>query len=287
MEIHSVECPSCKKYFNSELGVCPFCGNIYTEEVQQPTKSGPERRKKNPAVWIVPLCAAAILIVAVSAILVVRFFVKSTDSDGNSDGNNSVADSASDVNDSNGAGDDNDSNDVSDVDNSNGASDVNDRSDVSDVNANNDVVEDPIVSVHKYDDMINMGVCCEMKNAPVEIQDHLTYYQKSIFFDLQEITCCNTIEEVKRHVDRYVDSALQSGFDENLLLEYEGRLYIVLGAKGYISHDYKNYQVIDDGDGRIVVKVTEYDSGDNPNGSDEFIMEKADENYRVIEVKKK
>ena len=287
MKIHSVECPACKKYFNSEFGVCPFCGNVYTEEVQQPTKPRPEGRKKNPAVWIVPLCAAVLLIVAVSAILVVWFFAKPTDSDGNSGGNISVTDSAGDVNDSNGASDDNDGNDVSDVDNSNAASDVNDRSDVSDVNANNDVVEDPIVSVQKYDNMMNIGVCCDLKDAPEEIRDHLTDYQKSVCWDVQEITCCKTTAEMKKHVDRYVDSALQWEFDEKMLLEYEGKMYIVLQAKGYTTHNYTDYEKINDGDGRVIVKTDSYHSGNYPGEYAEFIMEKTAENYRVLDVETK
>lgn len=86
-EIHSVECPSCKNYFNVEFGVCPFCGNIYTEEAQRSIMPKKEELKKKKTIgkqccrkynrkWILPISVIAVIMVSIG--LFILFYILKT-----------------------------------------------------------------------------------------------------------------------------------------------------------------------------------------------------------------
>ncbi len=145
----------------------------------------------------------------------------------------------------------------------------------------NEPTESPITAIKKMDDYINTGLCCELGRDAYELENCLTEYQLSVYSTIRLIKCCKTIEQVKQHIDKYIDSSLQQQLDEKMFLEDSGFLYIVLGAKGYIEHDYENFEQTFNSDGTVTVR-TQSLMCDNPCGMDEFTLKPNGNNYKIV-----
>ncbi len=148
----------------------------------------------------------------------------------------------------------------------------------------NEPTESPIIAIKKWDDYIHTGLCCDLGRDAIELENQLTEYQLSVYSTIRLIKCCKTIEQVKRHIDKYIDSSLQGQLDEKMFLEDSGSLYIVTGAKGYIEHDYENFEQIFNSDGTVTVR-TQSLVCDNPCDMDEFTLKPNGGNYKIIAAK--
>lgn len=149
---------------------------------------------------------------------------------------------------------------------------------------NNEPTEPPITAIKKWDDYINTGLCCDLGRDAIELENQLTEYQLSVYSTIRLIKCCKTIEQLKQHIDKYIDSSLQKRLDEKMFLENSGSLYIVTGAKGYIEHDYENFEQTFNSDGTVTVR-TQSLASDNPCGMDEFTLKQNGNNYIVTVAK--
>lgn len=146
-------------------------------------------------------------------------------------------------------------------------------------------VTNPSDLVKIWDNYANMGFCCSSVDAPADIYDHLTEYQKEWVLNVYESTCCHTIDQAKMHIEHYIDSSLIQDFDERNFLEYNGKLYIVTGAKGYVGHNYEMSTWYEKSDGNIGIYSDRLTSGGEIDGEDEFIVKTVDESYKIIDVK--
>ncbi len=146
-------------------------------------------------------------------------------------------------------------------------------------------VTNPIDLVKIWDNYSNMGFCCNSVDAPADIYEHLTEYQKQWVLNVYESTCCHTIDQAKIHIEHYIDSSLIQDFDERNFLEYNGKLYIVTGAKGYVGHNYEMSTWYKKSDGNIGIYSDRLTSGGELDGEDEFTVEIIDERYKIIDIK--
>lgn len=145
-------------------------------------------------------------------------------------------------------------------------------------------VTNPVDLVVKWDNYVNAGFCCDYVKASSEIYEHLTEYQMEWAFDVYECICCHTIEEAKRHIEYYMDASLIDNIDERKFLEYDGKLYVVAGALGYVSHNYSDVSWYQDADERIYLKATLLNSGGESVGTDRFVIELDYDSYKLIAV---
>jgi len=147
-------------------------------------------------------------------------------------------------------------------------------------------ISNPRDLVEIYDNYTNMGFCCNYVDVNVSsVYNILTENQKQWVNGVVKSTCCHTIADAKAHIKHYIDSSLLGKIYEDCFLEYNGELYMVLGAKGYVSHDYKNMDIQELSNGEIIILADSYGSGDNFTGVEEFTIKKINNTFAVFNVR--
>lgn len=144
--------------------------------------------------------------------------------------------------------------------------------------------EPAIRSVKMWDKFQNEGVCCTFIQAPDDIESKLTNYQKEMLLSVEKSECCDSVEEARQHISRYISGHLQRIFDVKVLLQDGKSLYVVKGAKGYVSHDYDNYNFEDLGNGMIRLEAVAFDDFGEICNIDTFTMIKTKECYKIVAV---
>ncbi len=146
-------------------------------------------------------------------------------------------------------------------------------------------IENPEDLIEIYDQYTNMNFCCEYKKADVEDIIHaLSEEQSGWVSTVVKSKCCKTKNRAIEHIKHYIDESMLENLYEDCFLEYDGELYVLLGAVGYISHDYDNMRVREGSKKQIFIKTDFFNSGGECLGSDEFAAKKINGTYRIVGV---
>ena len=185
-----------------------------------------------------------------------------------------------------------------------GSDDENVTSDVSSepvstpANTNNTVSQSPqnIVyseselgdAIKAYENYTNYLVSCDL-GADVsssEVYDLLSDDQKSVFGGLYEAQCCKTKSQAKNHLSKYLDPKIYGSFNSSSLIEHNGKLYIFVGAVGFVSYESNpgQFVVTRTGENKVSVTTNQFSSGGELYCKTRFDFEYKDGRYKIVKV---
>ena len=143
-------------------------------------------------------------------------------------------------------------------------------------------------AVKVWQNFSNYGLGCELAFAYGDNSawEHLSADQQAWASDVQNSVCCNSKNEAEKHIEKYVSVGLYNALDDGILLDYDGYLYCVIGAKGFIEFDteLKVSDVVRTAYNKLTVTTEMYASGGELYCLEKFDFEYIDGAYKIIDV---
>ncbi len=143
-------------------------------------------------------------------------------------------------------------------------------------------------AVKVWQNFSNYGLGCELEIASGDnsVWEHLNNDQQAWACDVQGSVCCNLKLDAKNHIERYISVGMYKSLDDELLLEHNGGLYCVIGAKGFIEFDteLKASDVVRTAYNRLNVTTKMYSSGGELYCLEKFDFEYIDGAYKIVAV---
>ena len=143
-------------------------------------------------------------------------------------------------------------------------------------------------AVKVWQNFSNYGIGCELAFAYGDNSawQHLSVDQQAWASDVQSSVCCNSKTEAESHIEKYVSVGLYKALDDGILLEYDGGLYCVIGAKGFIEFDteLKVSDVVRTAYDKLSVTTEMYASGGDLYCLEKFDFEYIDGAYKITAV---
>lgn len=128
------------------------------------------------------------------------------------------------------------------------------------------------------------GICCDHTLVVADLSQYLTDAQQEEYYGQEyKITCCQSPEEVRAHIDRYLSKDLQRhGYpDDKLFKDGDGNLYITILPTGF--NGYRHVTVISQTKNKIVARACIYDE-DGCFTSRVFTLQATDLGYQITKV---
>lgn len=143
-------------------------------------------------------------------------------------------------------------------------------------------------AVKAWQNFSNYGLGCELEFAYGDNSalEHLNAEQQAWVCDVQGAVCCSSKHDAKNHIERYVSVGMYKSLDDELLLEHNGGLYCLIGAKGFIEFDteLKASDVVRTAYNKLNVTTETYGSGGELYCLDKFDFEYIDGAYKIVAV---
>lgn len=143
-------------------------------------------------------------------------------------------------------------------------------------------------AVKVWQNYSNYGIGCELAFAYGDNSawEHLSVDQQAWASDVQSSVCCNSKTEAEKHIGQYVSVGLYKSLDDGVLFEYDGGLYCVLGAKGFIEFDteLKVSDVVRTAYDKLSVTTEMFASGGELYCLEKFDFEYIDGAYKITAV---
>ncbi|MBR6407728.1 MAG: SH3 domain-containing protein [Clostridia bacterium] len=127
--------------------------------------------------------------------------------------------------------------------------------------------------IRSWDNYQNAGMACSWENSG-GYDDLLSLVDPEVAGSAGSVvkcSCCNSIAEAQEHLDSTIDPSLAT-LDTSRLIEKDGSLYCVLGAKGHIFHALDEIKPIKATNDTFVVEAPLYGSGGDYECNDSFTI---------------
>ncbi len=134
----------------------------------------------------------------------------------------------------------------------------------------------------------NYGLACELAFAYGDdsVWNFLNDNQKQWACDVQETVCCRSKSEAEQHLKQYLAEDANYALDDEVVLEYDGVFYCVLGAKGAIEVDaeLKVSDIKRTAYNKLNVTTEMYGSGGELYCYERFDFEYIDGSYKIVDA---
>jgi len=135
---------------------------------------------------------------------------------------------------------------------------------------------------------VNYGTGCDLSDGWVypEALEYLNESQAEWASSMSAVSCCSSISESKEHTCDYIDSSLCVDFNSENFIEYRDYLYVLEGAKGYISYntDLDESNITRVSSNQLYVITECYHSGGEFANNTRIDFEYKDGAYKVVKV---
>ena len=133
------------------------------------------------------------------------------------------------------------------------------------------------------------GVPCELGYGSIErseIAHLLTNDQKQWVSSVAECIGCNSIEKVKQHLRKYMSNELAEELNEENLISYSEKLYLVMGGVGrmFYETDADEFEITRVSRDEISVSTNQYNSAGDFYCKTVFDFEYIDGAYKIVKV---